>query len=145
MDSKPNASSSSFEPVAGSEPTFSNPNRLIQLLSSIAVMPGGLESKRLRVASELCLDLKANVLISQSLNLAHPGEEPPTCPVIYMHSREKGWQQHQSLLTTEFSDLSKILQDLTNCDVPFADLILHPTRPSSVLKNSWWALNTQVI
>ena len=31
-----------------------------------------------------------------------------------MHSREKGWQQHQSLLTTEFSDLSKIVQDLTN-------------------------------
>lgn len=114
MDSKPKASSSSFEPVAGSETTFPNPNRLIQLLSAIAVMPGGLESKRFRVASELCLDLKANVLISQSLNHAHPDEEPPTGPAIYMHSREKGWQQQQSLLTTEFSDLSKNLQDLTN-------------------------------
>ena len=115
MDSTPNASPSSFEPVAGSETTFPNPNRLIQLLSSIAVMPGKLESKRFRVASELCLDLKANVLISQSLSLAHPGEECPACPAIYMHSTEKGWQQHpQSLLTTEFSDLSKILQDFTN-------------------------------
>ncbi len=115
MNSKPNASSSSFEPVVGAENSFPDPNRLIQLLSSIAVMPGGLESKRFRVASELCLDLKANVLISQSLNLAHPGDEPPTCPAIHMHSREKGWQQlPQSLLATEFSDLSKILQDLTN-------------------------------
>ena len=89
MDSKPNASPSSFEPVAGSETTFPNPNRLIQLLSSIAVMPGKLESKRFRVASELCLDLKANVLISQSLSLAHPGEECPACPAIYMHSRKR--------------------------------------------------------
>jgi len=114
MNSKPNSSPFSFEPNSDCETNFPRADRLIQFLSTIAVMPGGLETKRFRLASELCLDLKANIIISQTLNLAHPGNKPPEYPSLYMHSRKKGWQQlPQSLLSTELSDLSKILQDLT--------------------------------